>query len=77
MLAVSIVGVFESGFLSFAGVFFFFAFIRLIAGMCKWFRDIILERTYLGFYTSYTVRNMRVAIALFLASEVAFFAAFF
>lgn len=43
----------------------------------RWWRDIILERTYLGRHTNLVVKTLRIGMALFILSEVFFFVRFF
>jgi cytochrome c oxidase subunit 3 len=42
-----------------------------------WWRDIVRERTYQGFHTSYVVSGLKIGVFLFILSEVCFFFAFF
>ena len=51
-----------------------FQFIVLIS---FWFRDIIIEATYLGCHTERTVRGLKIGFILFIISEVMFFFSFF
>lgn len=43
----------------------------------QWWRDIIRERTFIGFHTSPVATGLRWGIILFISSEVIFFFAFF
>lgn len=43
----------------------------------QWWRDVVRERTFIGFHTSKVVRGIRWGIILFIASEIIFFFAFF
>jgi cytochrome c oxidase subunit 3 len=45
--------------------------------MFLWWRDVIKEATFLGFHTPIVQIGLRYGMALFIASEVMFFAAFF
>src|SRR6266576_800087 len=49
----------------------------LLATMALWFRDVIKEATFQGYHTPVVQIGMRYGMALFIASEVMFFAAFF
>jgi len=51
--------------------------ILLLATMALWFRDVIKEATFQGYHTPVVQIGMRYGMALFIASEVMFFAAFF
>jgi len=54
-----------------------FAFILIILTILQWWRDVIRERTFIGFHTSNVIRGLRWGIILFITSEVWFFVAFF
>ena len=45
--------------------------------MAVWWRDVIREATFQGYHTPVVQLGMRYGMALFIASEVMFFAAFF
>ena len=45
--------------------------------MFVWWRDVIREATYQGYHTPVVQLGMRYGMALFIASEVMFFVAFF
>ena len=49
----------------------------VFATMLQWWRDIIRERTFLGFHTNPVAVGILWGMALFIASEVLFFFAFF
>ncbi|MBV9523963.1 MAG: cytochrome c oxidase subunit 3, partial [Alphaproteobacteria bacterium] len=52
-------------------------FIAVLAMMAAWWRDVIKEATFQGHHTPIVQIGMRYGMALFIASEVMFFAAFF
>ena len=45
--------------------------------MAVWWRDVIREATFQGFHTPVVQLGLRYGMALFIASEVMFFSAFF
>lgn len=45
--------------------------------MLQWWRDVIRERTFMGFHTASVTKGLRWGIILFITSEVLFFFAFF
>ena len=49
----------------------------ILAIMAVWWRDVIREATFQGYHTPVVQIGMRYGMALFIASEVMFFAAFF
>lgn len=51
--------------------------IFIIFTIIFWWRDVIRERTYLGFHTRLVSRGLRFGILLFILSEVIFFFGFF
>ncbi len=51
--------------------------VGIFATMFLWFRDVIDEATFRGFHTPVVQIGMRYGMALFIASEVMFFSAFF
>src|SRR5207253_1659981 len=53
------------------------AFVAVLAMMAAWWRDVIKEATFQGHHTPVVQIGMRYGMALFIASEVMFFAAFF
>src|SRR5712671_712210 len=53
------------------------AFVAVLAMMAAWWRDVIKEATFQGHHTPVVQIGMRFGMALFIASEVMFFAAFF
>ena len=52
-------------------------FIAVLLVMAVWWRDVIREATFLGFHNPVVQLGMRYGMALFIASEVMFFSAFF
>lgn len=56
---------------------FIFGIFFLIFTIAFWWRDVVRERTYLGFHTSLVCRGLRFGILLFILSEVIFFFGFF
>lgn len=55
----------------------YFGLILLIYTIYCWWRDVIRERTFIGYHTSYVTAGLRTGIALFIVSEAAFFFGFF
>src|SRR5258708_52834 len=53
------------------------AFVAVLGMMAAWWRDVIKEATFQGHHTPVVQIGMRYGMALFIASEVMFFAAFF
>src|SRR5216683_7129628 len=53
------------------------AFVGVLAMMAAWWRDVINEATFQGHHSPVVQIGMRYGMALFIASEVMFFAAFF
>jgi len=53
------------------------AFLAVLGMMAAWWRDVIMEATFQGHHTPVVQIGMRFGMALFIASEVMFFAAFF
>src|SRR5712691_6948209 len=53
------------------------AFVAMLAMMAAWWRDVVKEATYQGHHTPIVQLGMRYGMALFIASEVMFFSAFF
>ena len=51
--------------------------IGVLAIMAVWWRDVIREATFQGFHTPVVQLGLRYGMALFIASEVMFFSAFF
>ncbi len=49
----------------------------IILTIFQWWRDVIRERTFIGFHTSPVTKGLRWGIILFITSEVLFFFAFF
>jgi cytochrome c oxidase subunit 3 len=52
-------------------------FVAVLAMMAAWWRDVIKEATFQGHHSPVVQIGMRYGMALFIASEVMFFAAFF
>jgi len=52
-------------------------FLGVLAVMALWWRDVVREATYEGHHTPIVQLGMRYGMALFIASEVMFFSAFF
>jgi cytochrome c oxidase subunit 3 len=52
-------------------------FVAVLATMAVWWRDVIREATFQGFHTPVVQLGLRYGMALFIASEVMFFSAFF
>ena len=57
--------------------FEFISVFLLIFSVRRWWSDVVLERTFLGAYRSYVVRNLQFGMYLFILSEVFFFVRFF
>ena len=51
--------------------------ISVLSCMAVWWRDVIREATFQGFHTPVVQLGLRYGMALFIASEVMFFSAFF
>src|SRR5438874_637035 len=51
--------------------------IAVLATMAVWWRDVVREATFQGYHTPVVQLGLRYGMALFIASEVMFFAAFF
>ena len=52
-------------------------FLGVLAIMVVWWRDVIREATFEGYHTPVVQIGLRYGMALFIASEVMFFSAFF
>ena len=81
-----IIGAVAAGFLTSGGVLYMHGYgwttliigIVLVLGtMAVWWRDVIREATFQGYHTPVVQLGLRYGMALFIASEVMFFAAFF
>src|ERR1700745_2314744 len=81
-----LVGAIAAGLLTTGGVLYMhgYGWTLLIIGilgilgiMAVWWRDVIREATFQGYHTPVVQIGMRYGMALFIASEVMFFAAFF
>jgi len=64
-------------FLNFSGETLIVALLLVISCMGYWFKDIVLESTFGGFYTKFVQKNLTSGMILFLASEALFFFSFF
>nr|YP_010403075.1 cytochrome c oxidase subunit III [Vespa magnifica]QKG04159.1 cytochrome c oxidase subunit 3 [Vespa magnifica]UQW19831.1 cytochrome c oxidase subunit 3 [Vespa magnifica]WHL55432.1 cytochrome c oxidase subunit 3 [Vespa magnifica] len=51
--------------------------ISLILTLIQWWRDIIRESTFQGMHTSYTMKNLKLSMILFITSEIFFFISLF
>lgn len=49
----------------------------IIVTIILWWRDVIRERTFIGYHTKRVVKGLRYGIILFIISEIIFFFAFF
>jgi cytochrome c oxidase subunit 3 len=81
-----IVGAIAAGSLAAGGLLFMhgggtvlliIGFVAVLATMAVWWRDVIREATFQGFHNPVVQLGMRYGMALFIASEVMFFSAFF
>ena len=81
-----IVGAVAAGVLATGGILFMhgygsivmiIGFIAVLLTMAVWWRDVIREATFQGFHTPVVQLGLRYGMALFIASEVMFFSAFF
>ena len=81
-----LVGSIAGGVMAVGGVLFMqgYGYVALILGtlmvlgtMAVWWRDVIREATFEGYHTPVVQLGLRYGMALFIASEVMFFAAFF
>src|SRR5437762_12213546 len=81
-----IVGAIAAGLLATGGVLFMhghgvvvmvIGFIAVPATMAVWWRDVIREATFEGYHNAVVQLGLRYGMALFIASEVMFFSAFF
>src|SRR6266404_8495621 len=81
-----IVGAIAAGLLATGGVLFMhghgvalmiIGFIAVPATMAVWWRDVIREATFQGYHNPVVQLGLRYGMALFIASEVMFFSAFF
>src|SRR6201997_2890977 len=81
-----IIGAIAAGFLTGGGVLFMHGYgwtvliigiVLVLAVMAVWWRDVIREATFQGYHTPVVQLGLRYGMALFIASEVMFFAAFF
>src|ERR687894_32294 len=75
-----------AGLLAFGGILYMhggqwwllvIGFISVLACMAVWWRDVIREATFQGMHTPVVQLGLRYGMALFIASEVMFFSAFF
>src|SRR5271169_5906816 len=81
-----IIGAIAAGFLTSGGVLYMHGYgwtlliigiVSVLAIMAVWWRDVIREATFQGYHTPVVQIGMRYGMALFIASEVMFFSAFF
>jgi len=81
-----ILGSIAAGLLATGGVLFMhgygwwlmaIGFLAVLATMAVWWRDVIREATFEGHHTPVVQLGLRYGMALFIASEVMFFSAFF
>src|SRR6202022_4440868 len=81
-----IIGAVAAGFLTGGGVLYMhghgwtlliIGILSVLAIMAVWWRDVIREATFQGHHSPVVQLGMRYGMALFIASEVMFFAAFF
>jgi cytochrome c oxidase subunit 3 len=66
-----------AGLLAFGGILYMHGVIAVLACMAVWWRDVIREATFQGMHTPVVQLGLRYGMALFIASEVMFFSAFF
>jgi cytochrome c oxidase subunit 3 len=81
-----IVGAIAAGLLTTGGVLYMHGYgwtvliigiLMVLGTMAVWWRDVIREATFQGYHTPVVQIGLRYGMALFIASEVMFFAAFF
>src|SRR5437016_6229830 len=81
-----IIGAIAAGLLTSGGVLYMhgygwtlmiIGFLSVLAIMAVWWRDVIREATFQGYHTPVVQIGLRYGMALFIASEVMFFSAFF
>jgi cytochrome c oxidase subunit 3 len=60
-----------------SGILFFLSLFLVVYSMSLWFRDVIVEGTYLGHHTLAVQKGINIGVALFIVSEVLFFVAIF
>jgi cytochrome c oxidase subunit 3 len=60
-----------------AYIIFFIALVSVVYSMSLWFRDVIVEGTYLGNHTLAVQKGINLGVALFIISEIFFFLAIF
>src|ERR1700741_4374860 len=81
-----IIGAFAAGLITSGGVLYMHGYgwtlliigiVLVLATMAVWWRDVIREATFQGYHTPVVQLGLRYGMALFIASEVMFFAAFF
>ena len=61
----------------YGGYFLTLGLVLVVTGMSLWFRDIIIESTYLGHHTEQVKRGLTIGIALFIISELMAFLSIF
>jgi cytochrome c oxidase subunit 3 len=81
-----LIGAFSAGLMATGGLFYMHAgiwwvlilgFLAVLTTMALWWRDVVKEAQYQGHHTPVVQIGLRYGMALFIASEVMFFAAFF
>jgi cytochrome c oxidase subunit III len=81
-----LIGSLAAGILAFGGILFMhygvvwvlvLGVLSVLAIMAVWWRDVIREATFRGYHTPVVQIGLRYGMALFIASEVMFFSAFF
>ncbi len=77
LLSLTISGAFSMHYFFDIGIYFFLSLFILIYSMSLWFRDVIVEGTYLGHHTLAVQKGINIGVALFIISEVFFFLAVF
>ena len=55
------------------GVYFFLSLLMVVYSMSLWFRDVVVEATYLGHHTLSVQKGINIGVALFIISEIFFF----
>nr|AEX37732.1 cytochrome c oxidase subunit 3 [Pseudogarypus banksi] len=51
--------------------------ILIISSSYQWWRDVSLEASYIGEYSSFSIYNLKIGVLMFIISEVMFFLSFF
>jgi len=81
-LSIVLLALTTSAVLSFHGypmgdLFLLFSFLLLNWGMGLWFKDIVIESSYLGSHTDKVQKGLSLGVVLFIVSEVFFFLSIF